>query len=107
MVSVGTPARSLSSVRSRISEGGVSSINWTKGSMASEYWTRCGMGMVSFSLSVIFGFVAFTLSINAAPLDRRRPLLVQRKKGQQAVLFIFLMILPRHDHLCQLRTAPQ
>src|SRR5438874_5979884 len=53
MVCVGTPARSLSSVRSSISEGGVSSINWTNGSMASENWTRCGMGMVSFSLSAV------------------------------------------------------
>ena len=33
MVSVGTPARSLSSVRSRISAGGVSSMNWTSGSI--------------------------------------------------------------------------
>ena len=33
MVSVGTPSRNLSSVRSRISLGGVSSMNWTSGSI--------------------------------------------------------------------------
>ncbi len=50
---VGTPARSLSKVRSRISPGGVSSMNWTNGSMASENWTRCGIGMVNFSVSAV------------------------------------------------------
>src|ERR1700752_2767706 len=94
MVSVGTPARSLSSVRSKISEGGVSSINWTNGSMASEYWARCGMGMMSFSLSAVFGFAGFTLSIDAVPRDPRRPPLY-RKGMAHAVFLLFRMIVLR------------
>src|ERR1700751_5360745 len=109
---VGTPARSLSSWRSRISEGGVSSINWTNGSMASEYWTRCGMGMASFSLGAVFGFVGFTLSINAAPLDRRRPCL-NTKTGSQHEnratrgLLTFPEDRPARFADCQLRTTHQ
>src|SRR6266478_6709753 len=86
MVSVGTPARSLSSVRSRISPGGVSSINCTNGSMASEYWTRCGMGMVSFSVSAaLFGLACFTLLMDAAPLLPARLLPPHRGGGGSGV----------------------
>src|SRR4029077_16748548 len=70
MACVGTPERSFSRVRSRISEGGVSSINWTNGSITSENWTRCGMGMVSFSLSAdISGLVGYPFR-DTAPLHR-------------------------------------
>ena len=40
MVLAETPARSFSRVRSMIWSGGVVSMNWTRGSMDSGYWTR-------------------------------------------------------------------
>ena len=41
------PARSFSRVPSTISAGGVSSMNWTNGSMASEYRMRFGTGIAN------------------------------------------------------------
>src|SRR5271163_3990239 len=56
IVCVGTPARSLSRARSRISPGGVSSINWTNGSIVSGYSTRLGIGIVGSPRSAVLLF---------------------------------------------------
>src|ERR1700733_1998120 len=92
MVSVGTPARNLSSVRSKISEGGVSSINWTNGSMASEYWTGCGIGMVCFSLSAVMSALLPLLVFN---LDSPHPSCLNGKDRAAAVFFISRVIVLR------------
>src|SRR5271170_4781827 len=72
MVCVDTPARSFSSARSSISSGGVSSMNWTNGSIVSEYWIRCGIGIVTSPLRKcgLSSSAGFTLSMDAAPPGR-------------------------------------
>src|SRR4051812_36039760 len=104
MVSVGTPARNLSSVRSKISEGGVSSINWTNGSMASEYWTGCGIGMVCFSLSAVMWALLPLLVFN---LDSPHPLLSQRERQGSSGLLHFPGNRPARFANCQRRRTHQ
>src|SRR5712671_6796457 len=104
MVCGETPARSLSRVRSRISAGGVSSMNCTNGSIASEYWTRCGIGMVSFSL--ICGYVGFVASTRFS-ISTRATLLSQRVRQGIRGLFHFPDNRPARFANCQCRRTHQ
>jgi hypothetical protein len=56
-------------------------MNCTNGSIASEYWTRCGIGMVSFSLT--FGYVGFVASRRFSISTRATLLSSTGKTGQQ------------------------
>src|ERR1700751_4663683 len=68
MGGVGPPARNLPRVRSSISVGGVSSMNWTSGSIAAGYLTRLGIGIVDSPLARSCCLTDFTLSVDEVPL---------------------------------------
>src|ERR1700745_4313579 len=66
-------------------------MNWAHGSMASEYWTRCGVGMVSFSLRRLFRLPWLYSFVRCS----RAPRLATRESGQRTVIFTLQVIVLR------------
>jgi hypothetical protein len=61
-------------------------MNWTNGSIVSEYWTRCGIGMVSFSLELRLCPVSGAGPFNQRRYDRRQPFSLAERLDEAGLL---------------------